>query len=386
VGRSLVTVRLPSQSAGTVKRFLLPLFLTLTAAAGTAEAETFYLGTYTKPGGSEGIYRYELDPATGAVQDRGLAAKSSSPSFLVLHPSKKYLYAVNEASGGGASAFDIQPDGTLKELNRESTLGSGPTHVAIDREGKNILVANYGGGSVAVLPIKEDGSLGKTSGFIQHTGSGPNKQRQKEPHTHSVYVDASNQRVLAADLGLDKVFLYRFDAMKGTIAPGEPPFAIVAPGAGPRHLALSASGLVYLVNEMGNTVSVLAPESGGLKEVQSISTLPAGFSGASSTAEIALHPNGKFLYVSNRGHDSIASFAVAEDGRLTALAHMPTGGKDPRFFGIHPEGKLLFAANQTTGNVRVFKLDPATGALSETGVEFQRPQPVCIVFMPPAQP
>jgi 6-phosphogluconolactonase len=366
-----------------VKRLLLLLALILSLRAPFLRAETFYLGTYTKPGGSEGIYRYDLDLATGAVQDRGLAVASSSPSFLAVHPNKKYLYAVNEASGGGASAFAIQPDGSLRELNRQSTLGGGPTHITLDREGKMALVANYGGGSIVALPIEENGALGKPRGFFQHTGSGPNRQRQREPHAHSVYVDASNRRVLAADLGVDKIFLYRFDPAKGLVGPDEPPFATVAPGAGPRHLALGANGVVYVVNEMGNTVSVLEPNGSALKEVQNVGTLPEGFTGQSSTAEIFLHPNGRFLYVSNRGHNSIASFRVDENGRLTALAHTPSGGKDPRYFGIHPQGKLLLVANQSTGNVLVFRLDPETGALTKTAVEFKRPEPVCIAFMEP---
>jgi 6-phosphogluconolactonase len=362
-----------------MKRFLslLPAFALLVPVAS---AETFYLGTYTNKGDSKGIYRYELNVETGAVQDRGLAVETASPSFLALHPDKKHLYAVNEAGGGGVSAFAIQPDGSMKELNRESALGTGTTHVSLDREAKNVLAANYNSGSVAVLPIREDGSLGKATGFMQHTGHGPTP-RQKGPNAHSVYVDETNRRALVADLGLDKVFLYKFDSVKGTLAPGEPPFVRTAPGAGPRHIALGAKGLVYVNGEMGNNVTVFAPDGPGLKQIQSISTLPEGWTGDNTTAEIYLHPNGKFLYVSNRGHDSIAAFKVAEDGQLTAIGHTSTGGKSPRYFGIHPQGKLLFACNQASGNVIVLKLNPDTGALTPAGVEFKRAQPVCIAFV-----
>jgi 6-phosphogluconolactonase len=364
-----------------VKRFLLaPLALLLGAFSSVALAETFYLGTYTEPGGSEGIYRYDLNPETGAVKDLGLAVKTLSPSFLVLHPDKKHLYAVNEAAGGGASAFEIQGDGSLRELNRQSSRGQGATHLSLDRTGKYLLVANYDSGSVAVLPIEADGSLGKATGFVQHKGRGP-KSNQEGPHAHSIYADADNRRVFVPDLGLDKVFLYRFDASNGVLSAGEPPAVEIKPGSGPRHLAFGANGLVYVVNEMGNNVVVLAPEGAGFKQVQSISTLPAGFHGGNSTAEIALHPNGRFLYVSNRGHNSIASFSVAADGQLTPLADTPTQGDHPRFFGIHPNGKLMLVANKNTNNVVVFRLNPDTGALTPAGVEFKRPQPVCIVFV-----
>jgi 6-phosphogluconolactonase len=362
-----------------------PLFALLLLAFAplpcSGATETFYLGTYTKPGGSEGIYRYELDSETGAVKAHGLAATSSSPSFLALHANKKFLYAVNEAPGGGASAFAIEADGSLREISRESTMGNGPTHLCLDREAKHLLVANYGGGSVAALPIQPDGRLGKATGFLQHTGSGPNQRRQKGPHAHSIYVDESNRRALAADLGVDKVFLHKFDPAKGTLEAGEPAHASVPPGSGPRHLALGAKGLVYVVNEMANTVSVLAPEGAGLKEVQNVTTLPADFQGQSSTAEIFLHPSGRTLYVSNRGHDSIAMFRVEANGQLAPQGHVSTGGKSPRFFGLNPSGRFLLAANQATGNVVVFKVDAQTGALTPAGVEFKQAEPVCIVFV-----
>lgn len=346
-----------------------------------ARAETFYLGTYTKPGGSEGIYRYEIDAESGAVKPLGLAARSDSPSYLALHPSKKFLYACNEAKGGGASAFAIEADGSLRLLNRESSLGDGATHLSLDRTAQNVLVANYNTGSVSVLPILPDGKLGKATGFMQHKGNGPDKRRQDGPHAHSVYVDESNRRALVADLGLDKVFLYQFDPAKGALSPGEPPYASVPPGSGPRHLAFGAAGLVYVVNEMASTVSVLAPEGAGLKEVQNISTLPKDWKGSNTTAEIFLHPNGRTLYVSNRGHDSIALFSVGEKGALEAKGHVSTGGKSPRFFGLNPSGRLLLAANQESGNVVVFKVDAATGGLSPTGSEFRQAQPVCVVFV-----
>ncbi len=363
-----------------MKAILLPFLFVLAALSGPAFGETIYVGTYTKPGGSEGIYRIDFNTETGALKGLGLAAKTENPSFLALHPGGKFLYTVNEVAPGSVTAFAIQPDGTLKELNRESTLGGGATHLTLDREGKNALAANYGGGSVAVLPIGDDGRVQKTTGFVQHTGRGPTP-RQKGPNAHSVYVERSNKRALVCDLGLDRVFQYQFDSAGGKLSPATPAFAEMPPGAGPRHLAISEKEFVYVLCEMGNIVAVFAREGDSLKQVQTITTLPDGFTGKNSTAEIFLHPNGRFLYASNRGDDSIAVFGVDEgDGKLKALGHTKTGGEMPRFFGVHPSGKWLLAANQKTGNVVVFKVDAQTGALTPTGVEVKVPEAVCVLF------
>ena len=348
--------------------------------------ETFYLGTYTKPNGSQGIYRYELNTETGAITEGGLAAETDNPTFLAIRPDGKFLYAVNEVDKGAVSAFAIETDGKLKLLDRESSGGAGPAHVWADKSGRDVLVANYGSGSVAVLPIQADGSLGDPSSTVQHTGSSVDPNRQKEPHAHSIYTDETNRFAYACDLGLDKVLVYRFDAAKGTITPNEPPFAMVPPGSGARHLAFHPKGYAYVINEMLSTVTsfVHDAEHGTLKPIETISTLPAGVDGkGNSTAEIFVHPNGKFLYGSNRGHNSIAVFAIdAATGKVTMIDDTSTQGKVPRSFAIDPTGKFLIAANQDSDDVFVFRIDSATGKLTPTGTSFKCGAPVCVLFMP----
>ena len=373
----------PRQSRGRVKTVPSLLALLLTTIMPSFASETFYLGTYTHPGKSDGIYRYELDPATGAVTEHGLAVKSASPSFLALHPGGKFLYAVNEIDKGTVSAFAIESDGALRELNRQPSRGNAPTHLALDHAGRCALVANYNSGSVAALPIHDDGTLGEVTGLMKQTGFGPDKLRQEAPHAHSVYVSADDTHVFSCDLGLDRVFKYRLEAATGGLAAGEPPFTAMAPASGPRHLSLTPGDKrIYVVEEMANAIEVLErEESGAYRLVQKIGTLPEEFHGSSTAAEIALHPNGRFLYCTNRGHDSLAAFSVNEtNGRLTLLGHTSTQGQGPRFFTIDPSGNFLLAANQTSGDVFVFRLDQTTGALKPTGYSFRQSEPVCIVF------
>ena len=261
--------------------------------------------------------------------------------------------------------------------------------MTVDRAGKNVLVANYGGGSVACLPIKEDGSLGEATSFIQHEGSGPNPKRQQGPHAHSINVDAANRFAVAADLGLDKLLVYRLDAAAGKLTPNDPPFVAMAPGAGPRHFAFHPGGrYAYAINELNSTVTAMTYDAdrGVLKAIQSITTLPEGFAGVNYPAEVQVHPSGKFVYGSNRGHDSIATFAVdAATGKLTSVAHEPTQGKNPRNFGIDPSGRYLLAANQDGNNVVVFRIDAKTGKLTPTGSSIQVTAPVCIKMLPSAK-
>lgn len=351
-----------------------------------------YIGTYTG-GASEGIYLLDLDASSGALNVVGLAAEVESPSFLAIHPAKRVLYAVGEMSkasdhpGGTISAFAIDDDsGTLSLLNQESTVGKGPCHVCVAPSGKHVAAANYSSGSTVLLPILNDGRLGAASSFVQHEGSSVNPSRQEGPHAHSVNFDKAGRILIAADLGIDKLMLYRYDPDTGELAPGEPSFASLAPGAGPRHVAIHPSGqFVYAVNELANTVTTFAYEAdtGALDEVQTIGTLPDGFDGENTTAEIRVHPTGRFLYASNRGHDSIAAFSLDSDsGMLTAIGHTSTGGQTPRNFNVDPSGRCLLAANQATGNVVVFRIDPETGALTPTGKEVVVPTPVCVVFDP----
>ena len=353
-----------------------------------------YVGTYTGgPSASKGIYRLRLDLDSGALTEAGPPTESVSPSFLALHPSGRYLYAVNETDGppkgeGGVSAFAVDArTGALTPLNKESSRGGSPCHLALDARGRYVLVANYGGGSVAVLPVQPDGRLSPPTTFVQHEGHGADPGRQKGPHAHWVDVDKANRFALVADLGLDEVLVYKFDPAKGGLTPNQPPAARLAPGAGPRHAAFHPDGRhVYVINELQSTVTAFSydPATGALGELQTLSTVPAGYTEPTNTAEIAVRPDGKFLYGSNRGHDSIAIFAVdAATGKLTAAGHQPTRGKKPRNFAIDPTGTWLLAANQDSDGIAVFRIDRASGALSPVGQPFSVPRPVCVLMAKP---
>jgi 6-phosphogluconolactonase len=368
------------------------------AAAGsdaTPEAYWVYVGTYTGGGehGSQGIYLLELDVRSGKLSAPRLAATVGNPSFLAIHPSRKFLYAVNEQGefrgrrGGGVSAFAIDPEnGTLRALNQQSSAGSGPCHLVVDRAGKNVLAANYGSGTLACLPIESDGTLRAASSSIQHQGTGADPGRQSGPHAHSINLDADNRFAVAADLGLDKVFIYAFDAAQGKLTPNEPAFAKVAPASGPRHFAFHpGGGFGYVINEMANTVTAFAYDAGkgSLTEIQTISTLPEDFKGTSHTAEVQVHPSGKVLYGSNRGHDSIAIFAIdPSTGRLSTIGFEPTQGKNPRNFALDPTGAYLLAENMGSDTIVVFRIEAETGALRPTGQTVALPQPVCIKMIP----
>lgn len=349
-----------------------------------------YIGTYSS-GGSRGIYVAELDLATGKLGETRLAAESENPSFLELHPSGKFLYAVNEVSSfqgqrgqGSISAFTRDAaSGELKPLNQQSSQGAGPCHLVVAPNGDFVLAANYGGGSVVSLPINDDGSLAPACSFIQHKGSSVNAQRQKEPHAHSINLDPSGKFAVAADLGTDQVLIYAFDGTSGRLSPNEPAFATVAPGSGPRHFAFHPIlKYGYVINELKSTVTAFAhdEQQGRLTERQTISTLPDGFDGSNYTAEIRVHPNGKFVYGSNRGHNSLAIFAIDLDtGKLTAIGHQATRGKTPRNFNIDPSGRYLLAANQDSGNIVAFAIDDARGTLTET-CRIEVAKPVCLRF------
>jgi 6-phosphogluconolactonase len=356
-------------------------------------SQWIFVGTYTNAGKSQGIYRLEIDNETGRVSEPTLAAESTDPSFLAIHPSKRFLFAVNEVArfegkpSGYVSGFTLDPKtGVLGSINKQSSRGAAPCHLTIDRTGKAVLVANYSGGNVAALLIGEDGRLGPASAFIQHEGSSADKGRQSEPHAHSINLDSSNHFAVAADLGLDKLLVYKFDPTKPTIVPNDPAFARVAPGSGPRHFAFHSDGKhAYVINEMKSTVTAFEydAERGVLSEIQTIGTLPDGYTGTSYTAEVQVHPSGKFLYGSNRGHDSIAVFAIEPGtGRLKAIEQVPTGGKNPRNFGMDATGKFLLAANQGSDTIKVFKIDAATGQLTPTGQTVAVPVPVCVKFVP----
>jgi 6-phosphogluconolactonase len=351
-----------------------------------------YIGTYTGAK-SKGIYAFRFDSTTGRLIPIGLAAETENPSFLVLHPNRKFLYAVNEVdqfagkkNNGGLSAFSIdQTTGKLRLINQQSTGGGSPCHVITDSAGGAAFVANYSGGSIAVFPIRSDGSLGEASSFIQHTGSSVNKERQESPHAHGIYLDNTGRFAAAVDLGIDRVMLYRFDASKAALIPSEPPFAPVRPGAGPRHFAFHPNGrFAYVNNEMASTVTAFQwnARKGSLTESQTVSTLPSEFTGTNSTAELEVHPNGRFLYVSNRGHDSIAVYAIdGRTGKLTLVQHQSTDGKTPRGFEIDPTGRFLVAGNQNSDTIVVFRIAQRTGRLSPTGQSVDAGSPVCVKFL-----
>ena len=361
------------------------------AADAARQKSRFYVGTYTDHG-SKGIYAYRFDSATGASTSQGLAAESANPSFLAIAPSGKFLYAVNEISKfngqptGAVSAFAIQPKtANLTLLNQVSSRGAGPAHIALDRSGKYALVSNYDAGSVTVFPLLADGSLGEATAFVQHKGSSVNKERQEGPHAHAAVFSPDNRFVIVADLGLDQLLVYSFNAAAGTLA-SDPQIVRAVPGAGPRHLVFDAAGRhLYVVNEMQSTVVTYAYDAanGTLSELQIVSALPKGFARASEAAEIEIHSSGKFLFASNRGDDSIAVFAVnAKDGTLTPLEFVSTGGKTPRNFELDPTGAWLLVANQDSDDIVVFRVDPSTGHLTRSGPELHVPSPVCVRFVP----
>ncbi len=374
---------------------LLAAALCLPAVAASRSGEVLvYFGTYTGKK-SKGIYVSRLDTATGKLSAAELAAETISPSFLAAHPRGGFIYAVNEVSDfagkktGAVGAFAIDPaTGKLSLLNQQSSVGPGPCHLVTDKAGKNVLIANYGGGSVAVLPVGKDGALQPASSFIQHTGTSVDKSRQEAPHAHGIYLDSANRFAYVPDLGLDKVVVYRFDAGTGTLTANDPPSGSVAPGAGPRHFAFHPKGrFAYIINEMACTVTAFAcdPKRGALTELQTLSTLPAGESvkPGYSTAELYAHPSGKFLYGSNRGHDTIVGYAIdGRSGKLTLIEHTPTQGKIPRSFGIDPTGKWLLAGNQNSDTVVVFGIDATTGRLTPTGQTIEVGAPVSFAFVP----
>ncbi len=361
-------------------------------SADNPQAMLVYIGTYTR-GESEGIYVYRLDLATGALESTGQTAKAANPSFLAIHPKANFLYAVGELRqvegrpGGAVSAFAIDPEtGGLTLLNQQSSHGAGPCHLTVDATGKCVLVANYGSGSLAALPIEENGRLAAATDVIQHEGSSVHPRRQQGPHAHSITLDPASRFAFAPDLGIDKVMIYKLDLAQGKLVPNEQPWAAVKPGAGPRHFAFHPTARwAYVINEIDSTITAFAYDAteGTLGEVQTISTLPEDFDGDNTCADVHVAPSGKFLYGSNRGHDSIVIFAIDQtSGKLTCVGHESTRGETPRNFGIDPTGAFLLAANQRSDTVVTFRIDPETGRLTPTGHVADVPTPVCIKMIP----
>ena len=358
----------------------------------TQSQHTFlFVGTYTRTT-SEGIYVYRMDNSTGVLERVAVTGGIKNPTFLALSPDNSHLYAVaeiNEHCGrptGAVYSYSVSPDsGDLAYVNQQSTGGPGPCHLTVDATGAHVIVANYQGGSICVLPIQTDGSLGEMSEFIQHEGSSVNSHRQGEPHAHSVNLDPNNRFIYAPDLGMDKVMIYQLDLDSGNLVANKPAFVQVAPGAGPRHFAFHPDGTrAYVLNEIGNTVTAFNwdPESGSLEEFQTVTTLPADFLETSHTADLHIHPNGRFLYGSNRGHDSIAIFEIDPDtGGLTPRGWASTQGRTPRNIAIDPSGQFMLAENQDSDSIFTFRINDETGMLITTGSVIKVPMPVCIKFL-----
>ena len=367
------------------------LALAVPLVAQSGGGTLVFIGTYASPA-SKGIYVSRLDASTGALSTPTLAAEIRNPSFVAASADGRFLYAVSEVDavagkpGGGVAAYAIdKAAGTLKPLNTQSTVGGGPAHVSV--AGSMVFAANYGGGSVVAYRTQPDGSLQPPSSFVQHKGSSVNPDRQKGPHAHAATADPSGRFLYVPDLGLDQVLIYRIDAKAGTIAPATPPFAAIPPGSGPRHIAISRDGKhAYVITEMLCTIDAFDRDttSGALTPTQTISTLPAGMGveKGSSTAEVLLHPSGKFLYGSNRGHNSLVVYAVdSASGKLTLVQHVPTGGKTPRAFNIDPSGTFLVAGNQDSDQIVVFRIDPAKGTLTPAGQPISLGKPVSFEFV-----
>jgi 6-phosphogluconolactonase len=354
-------------------------------AASPAKTYRAYVGTYTDKTNSKGIYEFDLDPVTGKMSVVEVAADSKDPSWVVVHPNGKFLYAVNETGKASTvSAFAIEA-----KSGKLPAQGEDPCHLSFDRTGKFLFVANYASGTVAVFPILADGKLGEHAGIQQDTGTlGPNKQRQEAPHAHFVTPSDDNRSVYVSDLGLDRVMIYKFDAAEGALSPASgwaDQAAVLEPGTGPRHLALSKDrSYMYVLGELKSTVTVFAVKNQKqFAAIQSVHILPAGFSGRNDAAEIAIHPSGKFLYASNRGHDSIVVYSInPRRGTLKKVAAVRTRGKEPRSFAIDPTGKFLLAEYQLSNTIVEFRIDRATGKLTPTGEILSVPSPVCVTFLP----
>jgi 6-phosphogluconolactonase len=348
-----------------------------------------YVGTYTSAK-SKGIYLLDMDLASGKLSNLTVVAETPNPTFLAIHPNKATLYSVNEIGTfnkektGSVSAFRIEKDGKLTELNRQPSGGQGPCHIVTDKAGKHVLVANYGGGSVASLPIEKDGKLGPPTTVIQHKGSSANPGRQKEPHAHSINLDRANRYAFAADLGTDYVYSYRFDPATGVLTANDPIGTKLAPGSGPRHFAFHPDGKhAFVINELLMTLTSFRydADKGVLSEIETVSTLPGGTPRKGSTAEVVVHPAGKWVFGSNRGHNSIAVFAYdADREKLARFDNYGETVNEPRNFVLDPTGNFVLVGNQNGHSITVFRLNRQTGEMTRVGEPTPCPSPVCLRF------
>jgi 6-phosphogluconolactonase len=375
-----------------MRSLLILSLLSMTTALGSARDLLVYVGTYTKTT-SKGIYVGRFDAETGKLGELTLASEAVNPSFLAFSPDRRHLYAVSEGAGityngkpsGSVNAYSINPaDGLLGAINTTASGGRGPCHLSVTPDGKNVLVANYSEGTVALLPVRVDGGIDGPNSVDQHEGKSIHPSRQKGPYAHSINPSADGRFAFAADLGTDKIYTYRIDSTTHTLTAAEPASVSLEPGSGPRHLALSPDGKrAYVINELANTLTtfVVDTEAGTLKALQTVPTLPADFNNKGTTAEVVVHPSGRFVYGSNRGHDSIAVFKVdPANGTLTAVEHVSTQGRTPRNFSIDPSGRWLIAANQDGNSLVVFAVDQTSGRLTPTGQTVTVGMPVCVKF------
>ena len=344
---------------------------------------TVYFGSHTA-GPGKGFSASHFDTVTGALSKPEFLLETPAPAYYIIAPGGRRLYSCN--STGFVSAYSIDPaSAQLKLINQKPSGGGDPSYISLDRTGRYVFVANYEGGNIAVWALAPDGSLGERTAFVQHTGSSVNPQRQTHAYAHSIRVDPTNRFVLVADLGLDKLFVYKFNVKDGSLTPNDPPFAKSAPGSGARHVEFHPNGRwVYLITEMADTIMLFDWDSkrGALTEVQTVSTLPKDFQGVSTCAEVRVHPSGKFVYASNRGRDSIAVFSVdSKTGKLTFIEDVPSGGKMPRNFDMDPTAHWMLVANYESNNVMVFRIDQQTGKLIPTGQPVTAPSPYCPRFL-----
>lgn len=369
-----------------MKTGLLFFLSLLTAVSATAQKEMLYVGTYSVRG-SEGIYAFEFDRKAGTLTQVHTTGGVKSPSFLAFHPLGWYLYAVNEgAEGGAVSAFSIdRKSGKLRLLNQQSSGGRGPCHISLDRTGRAAFVSNYGEGTFSVLPIRRDGSLGSPTDSVRFAGKGANAQRQDKPHAHSATISADNRFVYVCDLGTDRIYIYEIDPAQGKVKPASTPYVSVKPGSGPRHFTFSPDGkFAYLAEELTSSVAVFAQDAKtGFLAIQQdgVASLPADFKGNNTSADLHTDPSGKFLYQSNRGHNSLAIFSIGTDGTISLVGQQDTMGKTPRNFLVDPKGEFVFAANQDTDNITIFRRDAKTGLLTYTGQSVSVPAPVCLKLL-----
>jgi 6-phosphogluconolactonase len=381
------------------RRSVLGALLWRGATRGAEAKDTLvYVGSFTRgKSKSKGIYLFKLQTENLEVSQNitlvplGLVAETPDPSFIEIDPKRRLLFAVNAINqfegkpAGAVSAFSIDAaNGKLTLLNQRSSMGAGPCHLTLDKTGRNLLVANFNGGSVAVLPVSPDGHLGEATDFVQHTGKSVHPERQKSPHAHCVTLSADNRFAFVCDLGLDKVFTYRFDPEHGKLSPGQPAFTSIRAGAGPRHMAFRPDErFAYVINEIDSTVIAFSYDAsaGALKELQNISTLPGYYHGPNSAAEVGVHPSGKYLYASNRGNETVVLFEIDHDkGTLTYVEEQNTGGKTPRHFGIQPSAKHLVIANQDSDTLLACRIDSGNGRLKPSGVFASAPTPTCVKF------